>query len=192
VKAAREAWHPDLAEAGIRPQDVVVLDEFGATTQMTRSCGRCPVGERLVAPVPHGHWKVLTTIAAMTVDGMLAAVTIDAATDADVFRAFVRDALVPALRPGQLVVMDNLSSHKADGVADLIEAAGCRVKYLPAYSPDLNPIENAFSKIKARLKHLAARTVETLGHAVQDAVARITGSDACGFFRHCGYAAMAS
>jgi transposase len=192
VKQAREQWHPALADAGVEPEDVVVLDEFGATTQMTRSCGRCPVGERLVAPVPQGHWKVLTTIAAMTVDGMLAAVTVDAATDADVFRAFVRDALVPALRPGQLVVMDNLSSHKAAGVAELIEAAGCRVRYLPPYSPDFNPIENAFSKIKARLKHLAARTVEALGRAVHEAVARITSSDALGFFRHCGYVATAS
>ena len=192
MRAARDAWHPGLAGEGVRPEDVVVLDEFGATTQMTRSSGRCPAGERLVAPVPHGHWKVLTTIAAMTVDGMLAAVTVDAATDADVFRAFVRDALVPALRPGQLVVMDNLSSHKAAGVAELIEAAGCRVRYLPPYSPDLNPIENAFSKIKGWLKHLAARTVEALGRAVQDAVARVTGSDALGFFRHCGYIATTS
>ena len=192
MKAARETWHPDLVDAGVKPDDIVVLDEFGSTTQMTRSSGRCPVGERLVAPVPHGHWKVLTTIAAMTTDGMLTAVTVDAATDADVFRAFVRDALVPALRPGQLVVMDNLSSHKAAGVADLIEAAGCRVKYLPPYSPDLNPIENAFSKIKARLKSLAARTVEALGQAVNDAVASVTRSDAVGFFRHCGYAATTS
>jgi transposase len=192
VKAARDAWHPELLDACVKPDDIVVLDEFGSTTQMTRSCGRCPVGERLVAPVPHGHWKVLTTIAAMTTQGMLAAVTVDAATDADVFRAFVRDALVPVLRPGQLVVMDNLSSHKAAGVATLIEAAGCRVKYLPPYSPDYNPIENAFAKIKARLKDLAARTVESLRRAVEDAVARITGPDSLGFFRHCGYVATTS
>ena len=192
MKRAREQWHPALADEGVEPEDVVVLDEFGATTQMTRAGGRCPVGERLVTPVPHGHWRVLTTIAAMTVDGMLAAVTVDAATDADVFRAFVRDALVPALRPGQLVVMDNLSSHKVPGVVELIESAGCRVRYLPPYSPDLNPIENAFSKIKARLKRLAARTVEALGRAVHDAVASITRSDALGFFRHCGYVATAS
>lgn len=189
MKAAREAWHPDLLADEIAPEDIVVLDEFGATTQMTRTYGRCPIGERLDAPVPQGHWKVLTTIAAMTAQGMLTAVTVDAATDGDVFRAFVRDALVPALRPGQVVVLDNLSSHKAPGVRELIESAGCRVRYLPPYSPDLNPIENAFSKIKAKLRHLAARTVETLGDAIQAAVASITRSDALGFFRHCGYVA---
>ena len=173
---------------GIASDDLVFIDECGATTQMIRSCGRCPIGQRLVASVPQGHWKVLTTIAALTTRGILTAVTIDAATDAQLFRAFVADALVPALRPGQVVVMDNLSSHKAAGVKEAIEAAGCRVLYLPPYSPDLNPIENAFSKIKACLKKLAARTVETLGEALQEAVATITQSDAHGFFRHAGYA----
>jgi transposase len=171
--------------------DLVFLDECGATTQMTRSCGRCQGGERLVASVPQGHWKVLTTIAAITTQGILTAVTVDAATDAEVFRHFVTEALVPALRPGQVVVMDNLSSHKTAGIREAIEAAGCRVLYLPPYSPDLNPVENAFSKIKSRLKTLAARTVEALGHAIQDAVARITASDALGFFRHAGYIATA-
>jgi hypothetical protein len=189
VKAARQAWHGGLADAGVGGDDLVFLDECGATTQMTRPGGRCPVGERLVAPVPQGHWTVLTTIAAMTARGMLAAVTVDAATDAAVFRRFVADAPVPALRPGQVVVMDNLSSHKAPGVREAIEAAGCRLPYLPPYSPDLNPIENAFSKVKSRLKALAARTVETLGRAVQDALATITAADALGFFRHAGYVA---
>ena len=167
------------------------IDECGATTQMTRSRGRCEMGVRLVASVPQGHWKVLTTIAALTTHGMLTTVTVDAATDGEVFRRFVQDALVPSLRPGQVVVMDNLSSHKSAGVREAIESAGCRVLYLPPYSPDLNPIENAFSKIKSRLKTLAARTVETLGTAIQAAVATITSSDAMGFFRHAGYVATA-
>jgi transposase len=156
---------------------------------MTRSSGRCEIGVRLVAPVPQGHWKVLTTIAALTTAGILTAVTVDAATDAEVFRQFVKASLVPALRPGQVVVMDNLSSHKTAGIREAIEAAGCRVLYLPPYSPDLNPIENAFSKIKSRLRTLAARTVEALGHAIADALATITLSDALGYFRHAGYAA---
>ena len=189
MKQARATWHADLVEAGIVPQHIVVLDEFAATTHMSRARGRCAKGKRLDAKLPRGHWKVLTTIAAMTVDGMLATVTVDAATDADVFRAFLAHALVPSLRPGQVVVMDNLSSHRAAGVEVMIEDAGCRVLYLPPYSPDYNPIENAISKIKSVLKRLAARTVDTLQSAVELAVATVTASDAANFFRHCGYAA---
>lgn len=181
-----------MNKIGITIDDLVFLDECGATTQMTRSSGRCQKGLRLVAPVPQGHWKVLTTIAAMTTAGILAAVTIDAATDAEIFREFVKAALVPALRPGQVVVMDNLSSHKTPGIREAIEAVGCRVLYLPPYSPDLNPIENAFSKLKSRLRTLAARTVETLGHAIAEALATITQSDAQGYFRHAGYIATAT
>lgn len=169
-----------------------MLDEFAATTHMARARGRCKKGKRLDAKLPRGHWKVLTTIAAMTVHGMLATVTVDAATDADVFRAFLAHALLPSLRPGQVVVMDNLSSHRATGVEAMIEDAGCRVLYLPPYSPDYNPIENAISKIKSVLKRLAARTVDTLQSAVELAVATVTASDAAGFFRHCGYAATAT
>ena len=169
--------------------DLVFLDECGATTQMTRSSGRCEIGLRLVTPVPQGHWKVVTTIAALTTTGILTAATIDAATDGEVFRQFLKAWLIPALRPGQVVVMDNLSSHKTAGIREAIEAVGCRVLYLPPYSPDLNPIENAFSKIKSRLRTLAARTVETLGQAIADALATITASDAVGYFRHAGYTA---
>jgi transposase len=189
VKAAREGWHDTLKQAQAGSDDLVFIDECGATTQMTRACGRCEGGARLVASVPQGHWKVLTTIAALTVRGILTAVTVDAATDAQVFGHFVTDVLAPTLRPGQIVVMDNLSSHKTAGVREAIEAAGCRVLYLPPYSPDLNPIENAFSKIKSRLKTLAARSVEVLGQAVQHALSTITQSDAIGFFRHAGYVA---
>jgi transposase len=158
---------------------------------MTRSSGRCEGGVRLVAAVPAGHWKVLTTIAALTSQGILTAVTVNAATDAAVFQQFVQQALVPQLRPGQVVVMDNLSSHKAEAVREAIEAAGCRLLYLPSYSPDFNPIENAIAKIKSHLKKLAARTVETVGQAIQDALKTITRSDAVGFFRHAGYSATA-
>jgi transposase len=188
VKQARELWHEELFTAGITDDDLVFIDECAATTQMTRDSGRCQGGVRLVAPVPAGHWKVLTTIAALTSQGILTAVTVNAATDAEVFRQFINEALVPALRPGQTVVMDNLSSHKAAGIREAIEAAGCRLLYLPPYSPDYNPIENAIFKIKSHLKKLAARTVESLGEAIQQAMKTITRSDAVGFFQHAGYA----
>ena len=192
MKLARACWHEELSAAGVTGDELVFIDECAATTQMTRSGGRCQGGRRLVAAVPAGHWKVLTTIAALTPQGILTAVTVDAATDAAVFRRFVDDVLVPALRPGQTVVMDNLSSHKAAGVREAIEAAGCRLRYLPPYSPDYNPIENAIAKVKSCLKRLAARTVETLGLAIQQALASITRSDAAGFFRHAGYATTTS
>ncbi len=187
MRARRDGWPAEVA--GVAAADYVFLDEFAAVTNTARARGRGPRGERLVAAVPAGHWKVLATIAAMTVGGMVAAATVDAAVDGDAFRAFVREALVPALRPGQVVVMDNLSSHKVAGVRELVEAAGCRVLYLPPYSPDLNPIENAIAKVKAGLRKAAARTVAALGRAVKAAVASVTPSDAAGFFRHCGYPA---
>ncbi len=187
MKAKRDAWPGHVA--GVPAADWVVLDEFGAATNMARTHARAPRGERAAAAVPHGHWKVLTTVAAMAVGGMVAAATVDAAIDADGFRQLVRDGLVPALRPGQVVVMDNPSSHKVAGVREAIEAAGCRVLYLPPYSPDLNPIENAIAKVKAGLRRAAARTVAALGDAVRAGVASVTASDARGFFRHCGYPA---
>ncbi len=188
MKRARETWHKELSDAGITGDDLVFIDECAATTQMTRDEGRCEIGKRLVMPVPAGHWKVLTTIAALTSKGILTAVTVDAATDGEVFRQFVSEALVPALRPGQTVVMDNLSSHKAAGIREAIEGSECRLLYLPPYSPDYNPIENAIFKIKSQLKRLAARTVETLGNAIQEAIKTVTRDDALGFFRHAGYA----
>lgn len=164
-----------------------MLDESYATTTFTRLYGRSPRGVRLVGRVPHGHWKLLTIIAAMTTDGVLAAASIDASTDGDVFRSFVRDALVPALRRGQVVVMDNLAAHKVAGIRTAIEAAGCRVIYLPPYSPDLSPIEPMWSKVKQTLRTIGARTVDTLGDAIAAALNTITPADCRGYFRHCGY-----
>ena len=167
--------------------DVVVLDESYATTQFTRLRGRSPRGVRLRASVPHGHWKLLTIIAAMTLRGVQAAMTIDATTDRDVFIAFIEQVLVPTLRPGQVVVMDNLAAHKVTSVRQLIEAAGCRVIYLPPYSPDLSPIEPMWSKVKQLLRSMAARTVDALQRAVGEALAAVTASDCLGYFDHCGY-----
>lgn len=164
-----------------------MLDESYATTKFTRLYGRSKRGVRLVGRVPHGHWKLLTIMAAMTVQGVLAAASIDASTDGDVFGSFIRDVLVPTLRPGQVVVMDNLAAHKVAGIRQAIEAAGCRVIYLPPYSPDLSPIEPMWSKVKQTLRTLAARTVEALGDAIAEALNAITPSDCRGYFRHCGY-----
>jgi transposase len=164
-----------------------VLDESYATTKFTRPYGRSKRGVRLVGRVPHGHWKLLTIIAAMTVEGVAAAASIDASTDGDVFGLFIKDVLVPTLRPGQVVVMDNLAAHKVDGVRQAIEAVGCRVIYLPPYSPDFSPIEPMWSKVKRTLRTIGARTVDTLGDAIAVALKAITPSDCQGYFGHCGY-----
>ena len=194
---AAEHLRPDVAEAratffetalaGVPLSDVVVVDESYATTQMTRLRGRAARGVRVVGRVPQGHWKLLTILAAVTAHGVLAAATVDAATDADVFMTFVRCALVPALRPGQVVVMDNLAAHKVAGVRRLIEAAGCRLVFLPPYSPDFSPIEQMWSKLKQALRTTGARAVAALGEAIDAALATITAADCQGYFRHCGY-----
>lgn len=165
------------------------LDESGARTDMTRTRGRAPRGERVVERVPHGHWKTTTVLAAVRLSGPFAAATLDGATDADCFRAYVRDVLAPALRPGDVVVMDNLAAHKAPGVREAVESVGAWVAYLPPYSPDLNPIENMWSKMKSLLRSSAARTVDALGEAIDAALAAVTPADCRGFFRHCGYVA---
>jgi transposase len=185
VAEQRAGWHEQLKHVPL--EKIVVIDESAAMTNMTRLRGRCDKGQRLVWPVPHGHWKVMTMIGAMTVRGVLTAVTVDAATDGEIFRQFVIDALVPRLRPGDVVVMDNLQAHKAAGIKEAIEAAGARVLYLPPYSPDFSPIEPMWSKVKQVLRSIAARTIEALREAVTVALASVTASDCQGFFRHCGY-----
>lgn len=170
-------------------KQLVFLDEFGATTNMARTHARGPRGQRVVCKTPHGHWKILSTIAALTIDGMLGCGTFDGATDTETFVAFVREGLVPHLKPGQLVVLDNLPAHKSSKVDALIESAGARVLRLPPYSPDFNPIEMAISKIKSVLRKLARRTVDALLSAIAEAIDAVTAADAAGFIRHCGYAA---
>jgi len=155
---------------------------------MTRLRGRALRGERLVEAVPHGHWKTTTLIAALDAGGVRCSMVLDGAVNRAAFEAFVAKVLVPRLCPGDLVVLDNLSSHKGPTVAALIRAAGADVLYLPPYSPDLNPIELAFSKIKQALRSLANRTVEALWSTMQSVLDRVTTSDTQGFFRHCGYA----
>jgi transposase len=185
VKAARAEWHGLLAD--VRLDQLVFLDEFGAATNMTRAYARGPVGERVVCKTPHGHWKVLSTIAAMTVGGMLCSATFDGATDTDTFLAFVGECLVPMLAPGQVVVMDNLPAHRSTKVDELVESAGAYVLRLPPYSPDLNPIEMAIAKVKALLRKAERRTIDTLQAAIGEALASVTPQDASAYVLHCGY-----
>lgn len=167
---------------------LVFIDETWATTNMTRLRGRSPVGERLIEKVPHGHWKTTTLIAALDRRGIRCATTVDGGIDGDFFVAFCVQVLAPKLAPGDVVVMDNLSAHKVRGVREAIESAGASVLYLPPYSPDLNPIENAFSKIKQLLRSAGHRTMEKLWRDTQRIMDLISAQDAVGFFRHCGYA----
>lgn len=154
---------------------------------MTRLRGRSPKGKRLVEKVPHGHWKTTTLIAALCVSGIHCSTVVDGAVNGDVFEAFVEQVLVPQLRSGDVVVMDNLSSHKRARTRELIEAAGATVLFLPPYSPDLNPIEMIFAKLKQLLRSLACRTREELWQEMQSVLNQITASDAANCFRHCGY-----
>lgn len=154
---------------------------------MTRLRGRSPRGERLIARVPHGHWKTSTLIGALDVSGMRCSAVVDGPVNADVFTAFVEQVLAPELRPGDIVVMDNLSSHKGPKIRAAIEAGQARLVYLPPYSPDLNPIEMVFSKIKQTLRGLALRTQNALWSSMQSVLDRVTTSDAANCFRHCGY-----
>ncbi len=154
---------------------------------MTRLRGRCPVGTRLIAKVPHGHWKTTTLIAALDRGGIRCSTVVDGAVNADVFEAFVEQVLLPTLGGGDVVVMDNLSSHKRSRTRELIRSRGAEVLYLPPYSPDLNPIENVFAKIKHCLRTLACRSRQALWEAMQSVLNRVTPSDAANCFRHCGY-----
>lgn len=154
---------------------------------MTRLRGRSPRGQRLIAKVPHGHWKTSTLIGALDSTGMRCSAVVDGPVNADVFTAFVEQVLAPELRPGDIVVMDNLSSHKSHAIRRAIEARKARLIYLPPYSPDLNPIEMVFSKIKQTLRGLALRTQNALWSSMQSVLDRVTSSDALNCFRHCGY-----
>jgi len=171
----------------IEPERLVFVDESGASTEMTRRYGRAPAGERIREATPAGHWSVLTLLGAMSRKGMLASMTVESATDGEVFLAYLEHVLCPALHPGQVVVMDNLSAHKVEGVRQRIEATGAQLLYLPPYSPDFNPIEKAWSKIKQHLRSAKSRTVERLEQIIPQALQAITQQNAVAWFSHCGY-----
>jgi transposase len=172
---------------GLDPRRLVFIDEMGAKTNMTRTHGYAPKGERLVDTAPHGHWQTTTFVGALTVRGFIAPMVVDGAVNGAVFRAYVEQVLVPELRRGDVVVMDNLGSHTLARVREAIEEAGCRLLYLPAYSPDLNPIENAFSKLKELLRKAAERTVDGLWAAIGRLLDRFSPAECRSYFHHCGY-----
>jgi transposase len=154
---------------------------------MTRLRGRALRGRRLLAKAPHGHWRTTTMISSVRLDGTTACMTIDGATDTAVFQAYVRAVLVPSLRPGDIVIMDNLAPHKNEQTLALIAAAGASARFLPAYSPDLNPIEMMWSKVKALLRKAEARSAEELQNAIGQALLQVSPENARGWFAACGY-----
>ena len=174
------------------PRRLVFIDEAGSHIAMTRDYARAPRGERAVASVPRNAGTVTTMIGALDVTGVRAMMTIEGATDGEVFETFLTRVLVPKLQPGDIVVLDNVGAHKTPNVRPLIEASGATVLYLPPYSPDLNPIELCWSKMKTLLKEFGARTHQALDAAIRRAMDLIGRSDAVGWFTHCGYEAHAN
>jgi transposase len=166
---------------------LVFVDESGAKTNMSRLYGRAISGQRATDDTPSGHWCTTTMISSVRLDGSTACMVVDGATTKDIFEAYVEQILLPTIKAGDIVVLDNLSAHKGQRVRELIESAGAELWYLPAYSPDLNPIEKMWSKIKSILRTLKARTKEMLIHAIARALDMITASDAKGWFNSCGY-----
>ena len=167
--------------------DIVVLDEFGSNTNLTRRYGRAPRGERVYEDLPRTRPRNTTTIAALTTQGMGPALVVSGGVNRVTFETYIDDVLGPSLREGQIVVLDNASAHHGGRIAELLEKRGCRVWYLPAYSPDFSPIELAFSKVKAYLRSVKARTREALEEAIAQALASISSADARAFFAHCGF-----
>jgi transposase len=178
-------WWEQITE--VDPRRLVFLDESGVTTEMTRRYGRAERGARVCEGAPGGHWRTITLLGAITIDGMLATMTIESPTDGDVFLAYLEQVLCPRLRPGQIVVMDNLSAHKHAQVRMLIEQTGAELLYLPPYSPDFNPIEKCWAKIKECLRAAKARLLDALNQAITTALATVTAQNSAAWFRHCGY-----
>jgi transposase len=188
VKRDRESWLEGRLD--LDPEKLIFIDETGATTKMARLFGRAPRGERCRAAVPHGHWKTTTFTAGLRLGGLAAPMILDGPMDGDAFRTYVREVLVPELERGAIVVMDNLPAHKVSGVREAIEAAGARLLYLPPYSPDFNPIEMAFAKLKAFLRAAAARTIPDLWDALTKALDAFTPSECRNYFAAAGYDAF--
>jgi transposase len=190
---ARADWWTDAAAGlgGIAPERLVFFDESAVLTSMARRYGRSPRGQRAYAKVPFGNWKRLSVLSAIGVEGFLATMSVEAATNGDTFAAYLEQVLLPVLRerkPDAVLVMDNLRPHKTPEVQAVLDGSGFPYRYLPSYSPDLSPIEPGWAKVKSYLRRVAARTVETLQQALAPALDTITAQDAAAFFRHCGYA----
>ena len=182
---ARQRW---MREQGMfDPAHLVFVDETAANTKMVRLSGRCPRGERLIGRVPQGHWKTITFVAALRRNGMRAPCTVDGSMNGAKFLAYVKQCLAPTLKRKDIVVIDNLPAHKAAGIREAIEAHGATLRYLPQYSPDLNPIEMPFSKLKASLRKAAERTIPRLRRRIGTFAGTVTARESCNYFRHAGY-----
>lgn len=188
VAEARERWRQD--QPGLDPGRLVFIDETGTTTNMVRPRGRARRGARLVGRVPHGHWKVTTFVAGLRQDEITAPFVIDRPMNSAIFLTYITRCLVPTLSAGDIVVMDNLKPHKAVGVRQAIEAAGAKLLYLPPYSPDLNPIELLFAKLKALLRKYAERAIEALWRRIGKLLDQIASTECAAYLRHNGYGAI--
>jgi len=196
VLRASEQDRPDVAErraewvvrqAGLDPARLIFLDECGVKTNLARTHGRSLQGTRLVAKVPYGHWKSTTFVSGIGLRGWVAPLVIDGALNGELFRAYVEQHLAPQLHEGDVLILDNLQCHKVSGVRNALRRVGADLLHLPPYSPDFNPIEQAFSKLKRLLRTAAPRTVDALWHACGDLLAKFTSSEFQNYLAHCGY-----
>lgn len=182
---ARAAWRAQLNQ--LDAKQLVVIDECGSNISLTPLYARAPQGQRAYGRIPRNRGKNTTLIAALHFEGMGESMIIEGAANATAFERYVEELLAPSLTPGQIIMMDNLAAHKSAKVEQLIQERGCQVLFLPSYSPDLSPIEETFSKLKAYLRRAGARTREALQEAIGQALLTVTAQDAQGWFRHCGY-----
>lgn len=185
MKAARETWA--AGQGDLAPERLVFIDESGLSTNMARLRGWAPEGERCRAAIPHGHWKTVTFVGGLALNGFIAPMLLDGPMDGECFLAWIEQMLVPALKPGHLVIMDNLPAHKIVGVRQAIETCGAGLLYLPPYSPDFNPIENAFAKFKSFVRKAKARTLDALETAAANALPLFNPRECANFFAHAGY-----
>lgn len=181
----RAAWQEN--QPALDPTKLVFIDETGASTNMTRLRGRAPVGERCVSPAPHGHWKTTTFIAGLRVGEVTAPMVLDGPMNGEAFLVYVRDFLCPTLAPGDIVIADNLGSHKIASAHELIEAKGAELRFLPPYSPDLNPIEKLFAKLKALLRKAARRTLDALWEEIGKLLDTFSPQECANYFKSSGY-----
>jgi len=186
VAEARERWK--AAQASLDPKKLVFIDETGTNTKMVRAYGRCRKGQRLIGKQPFGHWKTTTFTAGLRCDGITAPWVLDGPMNRDAFLVYIEKVLGPTLTEGDIVVMDNLPAHKGEAVSQLIEATGAKLLFLPPYSPDLNPIELAFAKLKTLLRKAAERTVDALWDRIGQVLDEFTPQECANYLRHDGYA----
>ena len=188
MAAARQRWRED--QPSLDPARLVFIDETGTSTNMTRLRGRGRRGARVVGRVPHGHWKITTFVAGLRCGAVTAPFVIDRPMNGPIFRTYLERCLIPTLTPGDIVIMDNLSAHKVAGVREALEAAGAKLVYLPPYSPDLNPIEQLFAKLKALLRKAAARSIEALWTTIGHLLDAFSPEECANYLRHAGYASI--